>query len=181
MIGSPLLRAVVLRLFGVLVFALVAFVAVSLLIYGVSGPQDWLVNAMQSFSAWVSAPLSEGVAMLVGIGIVLLAILLALLMVPRRPRNLRTLRKLGTGTTWVDLTSVAAALELALRARVDSTIRVDARRGRLRVVAPFAPQRPFEVVDRAGADARRQLETLGLAETVSYEITTGRETKRRVQ
>jgi hypothetical protein len=102
-------------------------------------------------------------------------------MLPSRPRSLRVLRKLGSGTTWVDLTSVAAAIEVELRARVDSTIRVDTRRGRLRVVVPFAPHRPFELVDRAGAAARRQLETLGLAEKVSYEITTGRETKRRVQ
>ena len=49
------------------------------------------------------------------------------------------------------------------------------------MVTPFAPSRPFELVDQAGVSVKQQNENLGLADRVEYEVTTGRETKRRVQ
>ena len=181
MFNWPRLRGLVLRLFGLLIFAVAAVAAVGLVMYGVVGPQDWFVNAAESFATWVSVPLSSGTAVLVGVGLLVLAAFLAVVMVPRRPKTLPVIRDEKTGTTLLDLVSVADAIESKLRLEVDPTIGVEAKGRHLRVVTPFAPRRPFELVDQAGASVRRQLEQLGLVETVGYEVTTGRETKRRVQ
>jgi hypothetical protein len=181
MFNWPRLRGLFLGLFGLLVFVAVALAAAGLVMYGVVGPQDWFVNAADSFATWVSAPLSSGTAVLAGIGILVLAALLAVVMVPRRPRTLPVLRDEQSGTTLLDLVSVAQAIEFRLRLEVDPTIGVEARSGHLRVVTPFAPGRPFALVDQAGISVRQQLESLGLADRVQYEVTTGRETRRRVQ
>jgi hypothetical protein len=177
----PRLRGLFLRLFGLLIFAVAALAAAGLIMYGVVGPQDWFVNAAESFAVWVSAPLSSGTAVLVGVGLLVLAALLAVVMVPRRPRTLPVLRAGESGTTSLDLVSVAEAVEYRLRQEVDPTIGVEVKGSRLRVVTPFAPRRPFELVDQAGVSVKQQLAGLGLADTIEYEITTGRETKRRVQ
>jgi hypothetical protein len=180
MFNWPRLRELVLRLFGLLIFAVAALAAAGLVMYGVVGPQDWFVNAADSFATWVSGPLSSGTAVLAGVGLLVLAALLALVMFPRRPRALPVIRDGESGTTFLDLVSVAEAVEYRLRLEVDPTIGVEIKGGRLRVVTPFAPRRPFELVDQAGVSVKQQLETLGLADRVEYEVTTGRETNRRV-
>jgi hypothetical protein len=181
MFNWPRLRALILRVFGLLVFAAVALAAAGLVMYGVVGPQAWFVNASDSFATWESAPLSSGTAVLVGIGLLVLAAVLALIMWPRRSKSLPVLRDEPTGTTLLDLVSVAEAIEYRLRQEVDPTIGVETKSGRLKVVTPFAPSRPFALVDQTGVSVKQQLEGLGLAESVQYEVTTGRETKRRVQ
>jgi hypothetical protein len=181
MFNWPRLRGLILRLFGLLIFAVAALAAAGLVMYGVVGPQSWFVDAAESFATWVSAPLSSGTAVLVGVGLLVLAAFLAVVMVPRRPKTLPVLRDEQSGTTLLDLASVAEAVEFKLRLEVDSTIGVEAKSGHLKVVTPFAPSRPFALVDQAGVSVRQQLETLGLGDRVDYEVTTGRETKRRVQ
>jgi hypothetical protein len=181
MFNWPRLRGVILRVFGLLVFVVAALAAAGLVMYGIVGPQSWFVSAAESFATWVSAPLSSGTAALVGVGLLVLAAFLAVIMVPRRPRTLPVIREEQSGTTLLDLVSVAEAVEFRLRQEVDSTIGVEAKSGRLKVVTPFAPSRPFALVDQAGVSARQQLEALGLGDRVEYEVTTGRETKRRVQ
>jgi hypothetical protein len=177
----PRLRALSLRLLGLLVVVVAALAATGVVLYGVAGHQDWFVNAAESLAVWVSAPLSGGIAMLVGVGLVVLAALIAVVMVPRRRRTLPILRSGRDGTTSLDLASVAKAAEHWLRQEVDPTIGVEVKGDRLLVVTPFAPSQPFELVDRAGVSLKSQLEGLGLADTVKYEITTARENRRRVQ
>jgi hypothetical protein len=181
MFNWPRLRALVLRVFGLLIFAVAALAAFGLVSYGVAGPQSWFVNAAESFAGWVSAPLSSGTAVLVGVGLLVLAAFLAVVMVPRRPRTLPVLREDESGTTLLDLVSVAEAIEFRLRSEVDSAIGVEVKGGHLRVVTPFFPGRPFELVDEAGTSVKQQLAGLGLADSIEYEVTTGRETKRRVR
>ena len=181
MFNWPRLRALSSRLLGLLVVLVVALAATGLVTYGVAGPQDWFVNAAESLAEWVSAPLSGGAAVLVGVGLVVLAALLAVVMVPRRPRTLPILRSGPDGTTSLNLASVAKAAEHRLRHEVDPTIGVEVKGDRLLVVTPFAPNQPFELVDRAGVSVKSQLEGLGLTDTVKYEITTAREHRRRVQ
>ena len=181
MFNWPRLRALALRVFGLLIFAVAALAAFGLVMYGVAGSQSWFVDAAESFATWVSAPLSSGTAVLVGVGLLVLAAFLAVVMVPRRPRTLPVIREGESGTTLLDLVSVAEAVEYRLRQEVDSAIGVEVKGGHLRVVTPFAPSRPFEVVDEAGASVKHQLASLGLADSVAYEVTTGRETKRRVR
>jgi hypothetical protein len=177
----PRLRALVLRVFGLLVFALAALGAFGLVAYGVAGSPSWFVDAAESFATWVSAPLSSGTAVLVGVGLLVLSAVLAVVMVPRRPPTLPALREEPTGTTLLDLVSVAEAIEFRLRAEVDAAIGVEVKGSHLRVITPFFPGRPFEVVDEAGTSVKQQLAGLGLADRVDYEVTTGRETKRRVR
>lgn len=181
MSNRPRARALILRLFGLPVLAVAALAAAGLVLYGVIGPQTWFVNAAESFATWVSAPLSSGTAVLVGVGLLVLAAVLALVMWPRRPKMLPVVRDGRSGTTFLDLVSLAETIEFRLRQEIDRTIRVEAKGGRLRVVTPFAPRRPFELVDQVGARVGEQLGSLGLAGGVEYEVTTGRETKRRVQ
>lgn len=181
MIRSPLLRALVLRFFGVLVFVGVGLVALGLVAYGVGYPPGWLSSGFGSFSAWVSTPSAGGVDILVGVGLVILAALAALIMVPRGSHDLPKVQQGPNGSTWVDTDSVAEALQRTLRDEVGPTIDVRARRGRLRIVTPFAPSAPFEIADRVGAALRRELEALGLADTVTFEIVVSSETKWRVR
>ena len=181
MIRSSLPRALVLRFFGVLVFAGFGLVAIRLVAYGVGSPPGWLSSGFSSFSAWVFTPSAGGVDILVGAGLVVLAVLAALIMVPRRSHDLLEVQQGPNGTTWVDTDSVAEVLQRTLRSEVGPTIDVRARRGRLQIVTPFAPSAPFEIADRANAAVRRELEVLGLADTVPFEIVAGSETKRRVR
>jgi len=180
MTSTPL-RAIVLRLFGLLVFALAALGAVSLVASAVAGTQSRLSDGALSFSTWVSAPLLDWAAVLVGVGLVVLAALFAVTMIPHRPSTLSVMRSGLGGKTLLDLPSVAQAIETGLRASVGTKITVGVRRGRLRVVTPFAQSRPFDVIDQTGTSVKQQLERLGLEGIVHYEVTTGRETKRRVQ
>ncbi len=115
MFNWPRLRALVLRVFGLLVFAVAALAAFGLVTYGVAGSQSWFVDAAESFATWVSAPLSSGTAVLVGVGLLVLAAFLAVVMVPRRPRTLPIIREGESGTTLLDLVSVAEAVEHRLR------------------------------------------------------------------
>src|SRR5665647_2371993 len=82
MVRSSLLRVLVLRFFGVLVFAGAGLVAIRLVAYGVGSPPGWLSSGFSSFSVWVSTPSAGGVDILVGAGLLLLAALAALTMVP---------------------------------------------------------------------------------------------------
>ena len=181
MFNWPRLRGLVLRLFGLLIFAVAALAAVGLVMYGVVGPQeDWFVNAAESFATWVSAPLSSGTAVLVGAGLLVLAAFLAVVMVPRRPRTLPVIRDEKTGTTLLDVVSVAEAIEYRLRLEVDPTIGVEAKGRHLRVVTPsLRADHSNWSIKQAPASGGNS--SSGLAETVKYQITTGRETKRRVQ
>ncbi len=181
MFNWPSLRALVSRLFGLLVVLVAALAATGLVTYGVAGPQDWFTNAAESLAVWVSAPLSSGAAVLVGVGLVLLAAFLAVIMVPRRPRTGPVLRSARGGTTSLDLASVARAAEHRLRQEVEPTIGVRTKGDRLLVTTPFAPSRPFALVDQAGVTLKSQLEELGLTDAIKYEISTTREDKRRVQ
>jgi hypothetical protein len=178
---SPQLRALVLRLFGLLVFALVALGAAGFVAFAVAGADSPLAAGAESFSTWVDGPLLDWAAVLVGVGLVLLSAVFAVIMVPHRPSTLQVVWSGTRGRTMVDLPSVAQALETHLRARVDPKITVGVKRRCLRVVTPYAPSRPFDLVDRAGISVREQLQKLGLADVVRYEVATGRETKRRVQ
>ena len=183
MIDAPVLRVVLLRLFGLLVGAALALVAVALVAYGIDYPLGWLSNGLTSFATWVTTDLSSGLAVLVGVGLLVLALLAALVMVPRRPTSLHRVEQTKTGTTWVDLSSVARTLEQSLRGDIDRTIGVRAHRDRLRIMTPADPQAPFAVADAVSQATRRELETMGLSE-VEYEVTLGSETqqeKARVQ
>jgi hypothetical protein len=180
-IRSSLPRALVLRFFGLLVFAGVGLVAIRLVAFGVGSPPGWLSSGLSSFSAWVSTSSAGGVDILVGAGLVVLAALAALIMVPRRSQDLPTVQQGPDGSTWVDTDSVAEMLQCTLRSEVGPTIDVRARRGHLQIVTPFAPSAPFEIADRASAAVRQELEALGLADTVPFEIVAGSETKRRVR
>ena len=168
------------RLFGLLIFAVAGLAAAGLVTYGIAGYQDWFVRGSSSFGDWASGSLSSGTAVLVGVGLFVLSVLIAPFMVPRRPASLRVLRQEKDAVTLLDLPSVAEAVESRLRREVDPTIGVMVKNGRLRVVTSFSPSRPFEIVDRAGDSTKSQLEGLGLADKVQYEVTTSRETKRRV-
>jgi hypothetical protein len=182
-IDAPVLRVVLLRLFGLLVGAALALVAIALVAFGVSHPLGWLKNGLTSFATWVTTGLSPGLAMLVGVGLLVLAVLAALVMVPRRPAGLHRVDKTNTGTTWVDLSSVARTLEQSLRSDVDRKIGVRAHRDRLRIMTPADPQAPFAVADAVSQTTQRELETMGLSE-VEYVVTLGSETqqeKARVQ
>jgi|GEM_PF-6048975 len=181
MVRSSLLRVLVLRFFGVLVFAGAGLVAIRLVAYGVGSPPGWLSSGFGSFSAWVSPPSAGGVDILVGAGLVLLAVLAALTMVPRRSQDPPKVQQSPNGSTWVETDSVAEVLQRTLRSEVGPTIDVRARHGRLQIVTPFAASTPFEIPDRAGTAVRRELEVLGLADTVQFEIVAGSETKRRVR
>jgi hypothetical protein len=181
MLAAPWLRALVLRLFGLLAFILAALAAISLLVYGIVGSPSWVTSAASAFADWVSAPLTDWVAVLVGIGLVILAAVFALLMVPRRPSMLWVIHKGQGGRTLLDVPSVAQALQAELQVEINPNIVVKVKRGRLRVVTPFAASRPFELVDEAGKNVRQHLQKLGLESFVPYEVTTGRETRRRVQ
>jgi hypothetical protein len=181
MFNRPRLRTLILRVFGLSAFAVAALAAVGLVVFGVAGSQTWFVSAADSFATWVSAPLSSGTAVLVGVGLLVVAAFLALMMVPRRPQTLPVIRDEPSGTTFLDVAALAETIEYRLRQEVDPTIGVKAKGPRLKVVTPYAPRRPFELVDRAGAGLRQQLDSLGLTDRVDYEVTTGGETKRRVQ
>lgn len=181
--SSPLLRALVLRLFGLLVFALVGLGAASLMASAIAGSESPLIDGAVSFSGWVSGSLPEWVAILVGVGLVILAGVLFVIMLPWGPstRTRFVMRTGSGGKTMLDLSSVAQAVQTDLNNSVDNKITVGVRRGRLRVVTPFAPDRPFDLVDQAGTSVKQKLKGLGLEEIVRYEVTTGSETKRRVQ
>lgn len=181
MLASPWLRALVLRLFGLLTFVLAALGALGLLVYGIVGSPTWLTDASSAFSNWVSGTLTGWVAVLVGVGLLVLAAFLAVLMIPRRPRTLWVIQDGPEGRTLLDMPSVAQAVQAELQARVDPNIVVRIKRRRLRVVTPFVVSRPFELVDSAGDNVRQHIQRLGLEQLVQYEVTTGRETRRRVQ
>lgn len=179
--NSPPLRALVLRLFGLLVFVLAALGAAGLVARAVAGPESPFNDSASSFSAWVTASFADWAAILVGVALVLLAGVFVLIMIPRRPSGLQVMRSGSDGNTTLDLSSVARAVETDLRANVDNKITVGVGGGRLKVETPFSPDRPLDLVDSATTSIKRQLEELGLANLVRYEIMAGSETKRRVQ
>ena len=179
--SSPALRALVLRLFGLLVFALAALGAVSLVADAVAGPQSLFSDGAIAFSKWVSSSVSDWAAVLVGVGLVVLALIFVVIMIPYRPSGLPVMRTGADGKTMLDLSSVAQAVETSLRAGVDNKITVGVTRGRLRIVTPFVPSRPLDLVDSASTSVKQQLQKLGLENLVRYDVTAGRETKRRVQ
>jgi hypothetical protein len=179
-IDEPVLRVLILRLFGLVVGVALALVAIGLVAYGIDHPLGWLRNGLTSFATWVSTDPSLGVAVLVGVGLVVLAILAALVMVPSRPPGLHRLEQTKTGTTWVDLSSVAGILERSLRDDVDSKIGVRAQKSRLRIVTPARPEAPFAVADRVGDTAQRELGIMGLS-NVEYVVTVGPEAPTKKQ
>jgi len=178
MIDAPALRVVLLRCFGLAVGVALAVVAVGLLAYGIERPLAWLTNGLASLATWVSSDLSPGAAMLIGFGLVVLAILSALVMLPRRSAGLHRVQQSKDGTTWVDISSVARTLERSLRNDVDSKIGVRAQKDHLSIVAPARSEAPFSVADAASDIAQRELATMGLS-GVAYVVTIGSESRSR--
>lgn len=178
MFDAPVLRVVLLRCFGLAVGITLAAVAVGLVAYGIDQPLTWLTNGLTSIASWLTSDWAPGASMLLGGGLVALAILSALVMLPRRPAGLHRVDRTTNGTTWVDIPSVARTLERSLQDRVDSKIGVRAHRDRLKIVSPAPPEDPFAVADAVSDTARRELAALGLSD-VEYVITMNPESRRQ--
>ena len=175
-----MVRTVVLRLYGLLVAAVLAAVATQLLAY--SFEQDWTLGRwMGDVASWVRGRPVTGALMLAGSGIVALS-LAATWLIVRTPRTrVVTIGKDQAGRATIDRSSLAGSLQRSLRERVHPQVLVETD-GRL--VAVRAPVRsavhPLEFVDELAAAMPGELERRGVS-GVRFRVTTGRSTKRRVR
>jgi hypothetical protein len=179
-IDAPVVRVLVPRVLGLGVAVALGLVAVALVAYGVGRPVTWLTTGLVSFADWVSTAPSPGVAVLAGVGLVLLALLAALVMVRRRRSGLLRLEKTRAGTTWIDVRSVAQVLEGVLRRDVERGVRVGARGDRLSIVTPASREAPLALADAATEAGQSELAVLGLSQ-IRYQVAVGPEAPPRKQ
>lgn len=159
-----MIRTLVLRILGLLVAAALGVAATSLVAFGLERRVTALSGWIESFVDWIAKPPLPGAAVLAGTGLLILAVAIIWLVAARRIRGVRTLEKTASGSTDIDMGSVAATLERKLR-NLDPKVQVTAMRSRLRITAPSKTGDRYQVADEATRRVQEELERMGLTGT----------------
>lgn len=176
-----MLRAVVLRLFGLTTAAALAVAAVVFLAVAVDRRLPDLQDGIATVATWTDNSLVEPVALASGVVLIGIVLGLILLVGGRRRTPGLEVGKQPTGRSSLDGASLAASVQRSLRAHVHPEITTKLRRGILRVYAPTRDAgNPMELVNEVAESMPGELAQRGV-DSVRYRIATGPRAKRRVR